>query len=62
VRAPKRTFDIPALGAAFEVLVLGGAGVGLALIGHPWLGLAFGVVALLNRIVLIALDRKQAAT
>jgi uncharacterized protein DUF2568 len=60
--APKRTFDIPELRAAFEVLVLGGAGVGLALIGHPWLGLAFGIVALANRVVLIILERKQPAT
>ena len=52
--APKSTFDVPAIGLAVQVLVLGGAALALAGIHRDGLAVAFGAVVVANSLALAA--------
>jgi hypothetical protein len=59
---PRRRFDVPLPARlAVELIVFGAATAGLLATGHPVLGLALAVLAVLNR-VLVQVWRQEAAT
>jgi hypothetical protein len=49
--APRARFRVPAAGAAVKVVVLGGAVVALAALGHPWWAVVLAAASFLGAVV-----------